>query len=322
MMHTGTAHIPVMLNEVLAHLSPKDGGIYVDGTFGAGGYSRAVLDAASCSVYAIDRDATAVQRGRELEAEYKGRFNVIEGCFGSMAELLDERGVGPVDGVALDLGVSSMQIDTAERGFSFKTDGPLDMRMGTEGASAADAVNDLDESALATIIRELGEERHARRVARAIVEARLEAPITRTLELARVVRSVVPKSKDGIDPATRTFQAIRIHVNDELGEVDRGLIGAEQVLAQGGRLAVVTFHSLEDRRVKMFLRDRSGAAPRPSRHLPIEIEAGPAPTFSLLNRRAITATNEEIRSNPRSRSAKLRTAERTAAAPWNSEGPA
>jgi len=307
-------HVPVMLKEVLAILAPRDGGIYVDGTFGGGGYARAVLEAADCSVWGIDRDPDAVARGAELARRFPGRLAVIGGRYGDMARILAEAGLGPVDGVALDLGVSSQQIDDAERGFSFREDGPLDMRMEKEGPSAADAVNSLPEKALADIIHEYGEERAARRVARAIVEARRHAPITRTGQLAAIVRRVVPKSRDGIDPATRTFQALRIHVNQEMAELDRGLAAAEAVLKVGGRLAVVSFHSLEDRRVKTFLRSRGEPRPRASRHLPdVAGEAAPDPTFRLLGRRPQVPGEAETAANPRARSARLRGAERTAA---------
>ena len=313
------AHRPVMLTEVLAALSPRSGRVYVDGTFGAGGYSRAILDAADCAVWAIDRDPDAIRRGEDMVAEYAGRLNLVHGRFGEMDRLLAERGVESVDGVALDIGVSSPQLDVAERGFSFRADGPLDMRMGAEGPTAADAVNELDEAVLADIIWRLGEERHSRRVAHAIVDARKTEPITRTLALARIVRRAVPKSRDGIDPATRTFQALRIHVNDELGELDRALAAAERLLSPGGRLAVVAFHSLEDRRVKAFLRSRSGHAPRASRHLPVAREEGPAPTFSLIKTSAIKPGDDEIATNPRARSARLRVAERTEAPAWAGE---
>jgi len=312
-------HTPAMLGEVLGGLSPKDGGIYVDGTFGNGGYSRAVLNAASCTVYGIDRDPAVVAKAQDMESEFAGRFTIIEGRFGSIAELLAKRSVGPVDGVAFDVGVSSMQIDTPERGFSFRTDGPLDMRMESAGTSASDIVNDMEETDLANIIYELGEERFARRVAGAIVAARIEEPILRTLQLAEIVRRVVPKSKDGIDPATRTFQALRIFVNDELGEIDRGLVGAEQVLAPGGRLCVVSFHSLEDRLVKRFFKTRSGDVPGPSRHMPQSSVPEKQPTFKLLSRKSITPSSDESRDNPRARSARLRVGERTNAPAWNSE---
>jgi 16S rRNA (cytosine1402-N4)-methyltransferase len=316
--HT-VAHRPVMLTEVLAVLSPRSGRVYVDGTFGAGGYSRAILDAADCAVWAIDRDPDAIRRGEAMAAEYPGRLHMLHGKFGDMDRLLAERNVTLVDGIALDVGVSSPQLDEAERGFSFRADGPLDMRMGQEGPTAADAVNELDEKELADIIYQLGEERHSRRVARAIVEARKASPISRTLELAEIVRRAVPKSRDGIDPATRTFQALRIHVNDELGELDRALAAAERLLSPGGRLAVVAFHSLEDRRVKAFLRSRAGSSPRASRHLPMAREEGRAPTFRLLKTRAIKPSDEEITANPRARSARLRGAERTDAPAWPEE---
>jgi 16S rRNA (cytosine1402-N4)-methyltransferase len=305
-------HVPVLLDEVLDALAPRDQGIYVDATFGAGGYARAILQAAACTVWGIDRDPDAVARGRALEKEFPGRLTVLHGRYGDMVDLLNAAGVSRVDGVALDLGVSSMQIDQAERGFSFRADGPLDMRMEREGPDAADLVNDLPEAELADIIYRYGEERSSRRIARAIVEARRVAPIARTGELADLVRRCVKKSGDGIDPATRTFQALRIAVNDELGEVDRGLEAAESLLAAGGRLAVVSFHSLEDRRVKEFLRERAGEAARPSRHLPAAA-LGPAPTFRLLARGAVKPSAAECAANPRARSARLRAAERTRA---------
>jgi 16S rRNA (cytosine1402-N4)-methyltransferase len=309
-------HIPVMLREVVEVLRPRADGIYVDGTFGSGGYATALLDAAPCRVWGIDRDPEAVRRGDELARRFDGRLTVLHGRFGDMAELLQARSVTAVDGVALDLGVSSMQIDDPERGFAFRQDGPLDMRMERSGPTAADVVNTLDEGTLADIIFALGEERRARRVAKAIVTARALKPIARTGELAEIVRRAVPPSKDGIDPATRTFQALRIHVNDELGQLDAGLASAEALLAPGGRLAAVSFHSLEDRRVKEFLRTRSGAAPRASRHLPAERE-GRQPTFALLQRKPIRPGAAEIAANPRARSARLRAAERTAAPAWD-----
>ena len=319
--HSGDAggHRPVMLREVTDVLNPRDGGIYVDATFGAGGYSRALLDAARCTVWGIDRDPDAIAAGRALADRYAGRLHLVAGCFGEMMTLLSGHGVDATDGIALDIGVSSMQIDRAERGFSFRQDGPLDMRMEKNGPSAADAVATLDERALADIIHTYGEERRARAIARAIVAARRTAPITRTLQLAEIVRRAVGgRAGDGIDPATRTFQALRIYVNDELGELDRGLVGAEHLLRSGGRVAVVTFHSLEDRRVKTFLRRRSGLSPRQSRHLP-ERPAGtgdPAPSFRLLPANGTTPAAEEIRANPRARSARLRAAERTAHPAW------
>ncbi|NBC32181.1 MAG: 16S rRNA (cytosine(1402)-N(4))-methyltransferase RsmH, partial [Alphaproteobacteria bacterium] len=262
-------HRPVLLEEVLAALAPADGATFVDATFGRGGYARALLEAAACRVDGIDCDPEAVAAGRALEARYPGRFAMHRGHFGDMDALVP----GPVDGVALDLGVSSPQLDNPERGFSFRADGPLDMRMSGEGPTAADVVNTLPEAELARILFELGEERQSRRVARALVAARQQAPVTRTAALADLVRREVRRSKDGIDPATRTFQALRIYVNDELGELDRGLSAAERCLRPGGRLAVVSFHSLEDRRVKRFLADRSapaeGGGRGVSRHRPV-----------------------------------------------------
>ncbi len=310
-------HIPVLVHEVVAILRPRDGAIFVDGTFGAGGYSRALLDAAPCRVWGIDRDPDAIAAGRVLEDAYAGRLQLRQGRFGDMEAILGAEGVSRVDGVALDLGVSSMQLDRAERGFSFRAEGPLDMRMERTGPDAATLVNTLPESELADIIYRYGEERRSRRVARAIVAARSRKRIETTAELAEIVRRAVGASHDGIDPATRTFQALRIYVNDELGELHNGLRAAERLLAPGGRLAVVAFHSLEDRVVKAFLRARSGAAPRGSRHLPEPTGAGDAaPSFTLLSRQPITPTEEEVASNPRARSARLRAAERTAAPPW------
>lgn len=310
-------HVPVLLNEVLHALSPRDGGIYVDGTFGAGGYARAILGAADCTVWGIDRDPNVIAKAKDMETEFGGRLKVVQGRFGDMAELLGSHGVAQVDGVALDLGVSSMQIDQAERGFSFQKDGPLDMRMEQSGDSAADVVNTFGEEELANIIYQYGEERKSRWVAHAIVEARAEKPITRTRQLAEIVRRVVKKSKDGIDPSTRTFQGLRIYVNDELGEVDRGLAGAEQLLAPGGRLAVVSFHSLEDKRVKAFLNERSGNLPNPSRHLPDVGTRGPAPSFALVKKGTIKPGPDECKANPRARSSRMRVAERTTASAWD-----
>jgi 16S rRNA (cytosine1402-N4)-methyltransferase len=304
------AHSSVLLSEVIAALAPRDGAVYLDGTFGGGGYSEALLQTARCEVVALDRDPHAIRAGDALLQRYAGRLRVIEGCFSEMERLLQPRGVTRLAGVALDLGVSSPQLDDAARGFSFRTDGPLDMRMASSGESAADLVNTASEADLAAIIRDYGEERFARRIARAIVAAR---PLTRTGELAALIRRVVPKSGD-IDPATRTFQALRIAVNDELNELDRGLAAAERLLEPGGRLAVVAFHSLEDRRVKNFLRSRSGAAPRTSRHLPGTSET--APSFHLMSRKPVTPSAAEIARNPRARSARLRAAERTASPAW------
>jgi 16S rRNA (cytosine1402-N4)-methyltransferase len=303
-------HVPVLLNEVLDALQPRDGGRYVDGTFGAGGYTAAMLDRADCRVIAIDRDPDAIGAGRVLAARYAPRLRLIEGRFGDMVELLSAEGVDDVDGVALDLGVSSMQFDRAERGFSFRASGPLDMRMEKNGLSASDLVNDAEESQLADIIWRYGEERRSRRVARAIVEARKHKRIETTGELAEIVRRAVgPQGRDESDPATRTFQALRIAVNDELGELERGLIAAEQVLAPGGRLAVVSFHSLEDRAVKEFVRSRAGRTPGPSRHAPPRADGKPAGLRDL-TRKPVAPSAAEIAANPRARSARLRVAEK------------
>jgi 16S rRNA (cytosine1402-N4)-methyltransferase len=310
-----TPHLPVLLTEVVDALAPAAGERHVDGTFGAGGYTMALLDRAPCRVIAIDRDPDAAARGRALAAARDGRLEMIEGRFGDMDRLLAERGIERVDGVTLDIGVSSMQIDDGARGFSFAKDGPLDMRMGQSGPTAADLVNSLEEGQLADIIFRYGEERLARRIARAIVAARRDRPFTATGQLAELVRRTVPRSKDGIDPATRTFQALRIAVNDELGELSRGLAAAERLLAPGGRLAVVSFHSLEDRMVKAFLKDRSGQAPRPSRHMP-GVPSLRLPSFALTTRKPITPGESEIAANPRARSARLRTAIRTDAPAW------
>ena len=313
-------HVPVLLGAVLTALAPRDGAVYIDGTFGGGGYSEALLAAARCHVFAIDRDPEAVRHGRNLAERHGGRLTIIEGRFGDMAHLLAPVNTGPIAGIALDLGVSSIQLDTPERGFSFRFDGPLDMRMSGQGESAADLVATLSESELAELIRTFGEERFARRIARAIATERQHRGIRRTTELAAIVRTAVPRSEPGQDPATRTFQALRIAVNDELGELDRGLVAAEQLLAPGGRLAVVSFHSLEDRRVKEFLRRRSATAPGASRHRPDRPGRRP-PSFRLLSRRVVKPTAAEIAHNPRARSAHLRAAERTGAPPWpaNSE---
>jgi 16S rRNA (cytosine1402-N4)-methyltransferase len=308
-------HVPVLIDAVIGALAPRHGALYVDGTFGAGGYSQALLTAAKCRVVAIDRDPEAVRRGHELARAYCGRLAMLEGNFGDLERLLGASiGSDPLAGITLDLGVSSVQLDNPERGFSFRFDGPLDMRMGAAGQTAADLVAVLPEDELARLIGELGEERFARRVARAIVAGRRRGPICRTLDLARIVRAAVPSAEPGLDSATRTFQALRIAVNDELGELDRGLEAAERLLMPGGRLAVVSFHSLEDRRVKEFLRRRSGSGPGASRYEPVPRETEAA-SFRLLHRRAIKPTAEETARNPRARSARLRAAERTAAPP-------
>jgi len=311
-------HIPVMLKEVLAALSPKDGEIYVDGTFGAGGYTSAFLDKADCRVIALDRDTTALAAGEKLRKKYGDRLALVYGRFGDADDLVRGEGVESVDGFVLDVGVSSMQIDQAARGFSFRFDGPLDMRMDQQGGgpTAADIVNSYEEKELADLIYQYGDERHSRRIARAIVKARAEEPVTTTGRLADIVRSAVPKSKkDGIDPATRTFQALRIYVNDELGELQRALSAAEGLLGEGGRLVIVSFHSLEDGLVKKFLRERSGQESRGSRYLP-ETQTRDDWTFTMDERKAVLPSDEEADINPRARSARLRVAVRTAAPAW------
>ena len=303
-------HIPVLVRPVVEHLSIRAGGVYVDGTFGAGGYARAVLAAADCRVLAVDRDQSAVARAADLVDQSGGRLTVVEGRFSALDEIAASFGIEAVDGVALDLGVSSMQLDTAERGFSFRLDGPLDMRMEARGPTAADVIAAASERTLADIIFMLGEERHARAVARAIVRARDEGPIRTTAALADIVARVVRARPGDIHPATRTFQALRLFVNDELGELARGLLAAERILRPGGRLVVVSFHSLEDRMVKTFLVARAGSRAG-SRHLP---QAAPRPaSFAILTKRPIGPDEVEATANPRARSAKLRAAERTAA---------
>ncbi len=309
-------HLPVMLAEVLAHLAPRDAATYVDGTFGAGGYTRAILEAANCRVLGIDRDPTAIAGGQDLVREAQGRLTLSQDRFANLDTLSAELGFAPLHGVVLDIGVSSMQLDQAERGFSFRRDGPLDMRMADHGDTAADLVADLPEEELAHVIYTLGEERLSRQIAKAIVKARAEAPITRTAQLAEIVSSVVWAKPNEMHPATRTFQALRIAVNGELDELVSALAAAERALKPGGRLVVVTFHSLEDRIVKTFLAHRS-KAPSSSRHMP-QAE-GPAPSFRLLSKGMVEPGSEEVSVNPRSRSAKLRAAERTEA-PAHGEG--
>ncbi len=305
-------HIPVLCAEVLEALQPRDGGVYVDGTFGAGGYARAILEAADTHVIAIDRDPDAIRGGEALSNEFPGRLDLKEGTFAGMAELV---GDAAVDGVTLDLGVSSMQLDQAERGFSFRHDGPLDMRMEQDGPSAADIVNGASEGQLLRIISVLGEEKRARSVARAIIRARDHGPITRTLQLAELVERAVPvnPAKRGIHPATRTFQALRIFVNRELEQLAEGLAAAEEIMSPGARLAVVSFHSLEDRIVKRFFAERTGRAGRGSRHRP-EAQAI-EPSFREIFRGAKEPGEAETAHNPRARSARLRVGERTDAPP-------
>lgn len=303
-----------MLHEMLAALNPQDGEQIVDGTFGAGGYTRAILESADCRVFSIDRDSHVQQFADKLKAEFGGRFVFLSGSFGQMMALLAEQGVNSVDGIVLDIGVSSMQIDEAERGFSFKKDGPLDMRMAQTGMTAAELVNNASETELADIIHYYGEEKAARRIAKAIVQARAEKEITTTHQLAALVAKVVGRGQGKIDPATRTFQALRIHVNDELGELVRALQAAEQLLVVGGRLVVVTFHSLEDRIVKRFFQSRSGGLEETiSRHVPMMAKASALASFDVRGRKVVKATDAEAALNPRARSAKLRWAVRTGA---------
>jgi len=304
-------HAPVMLAEVIEALDVSDGEIYVDGTFGAGGYSKAILEAADCHVYAIDRDPSAIKRADEMKQQYGERFTFMRGCFGDVAELLKEHGcTDRINGFVLDVGVSSMQIDQAERGFSFRFDGPLDMRMDTgkeDALTAADIVNTYGEEDLANLIYKYGQERLSRRIAKAIVKRRAEAPFARTQDLADCIRAVMPK-KPGvkIDPATRSFQALRIAVNDELGELARALDASEGVIKEGGRLVVVSFHSLEDGIVKSYLKEKSGGNPTVSRHMP-EIEQSSEAVYFLPKRnKAVKPSKDETQINPRARSARLR----------------
>ncbi len=312
-------HVPVLLRDVLETLSVKPGGAYCDGTFGAGGYTRAILAAApDVRVVAIDRDPSAIAGGADLVAASAGRLALVQGRFGELDAIATQAGFVPLDGVVLDIGVSSMQLDEAERGFSFRHDGPLDMRMEQAGRSAADIVNTMAEAPLADLIYTYGEERRSRAVARAIVAARKAEPITTTKRLADIVSSVVHLPPGDVHPATRTFQALRIAVNDELGELERALVAAERALRPGGRLVVVTFHSLEDRIVKRFMQERAGRDAAPSRHAPAQ--ARDAATFEQVTRKPIVAGEEETRANPRARSAKLRAAERTQAPVRSGEG--
>jgi 16S rRNA (cytosine1402-N4)-methyltransferase len=315
-------HVPVMLADVLDALQPKDHETYIDGTFGAGGYTRAILEAADCRVLAFDRDPGAIAGAAELAHRSGSRLTLLHRPFGDMAEVAVEAGVREVDGVVLDIGVSSMQLDEAERGFSFQSDGPLDMRMSCEGASAADVLNSFSEEQIADIIYEFGEERRSRAIARAIVKARAVTPLSRTKELADLVLRVFHgRREEGRHPATRTFQALRIFVNDELGELQRGLGAAEKILKPGGRLVVVTFHSLEDRIVKQFLAERSGKVDQGSRHLPQKnMQVSPA-SFRIVNSRPLTPQKGELDLNPRARSARLRAAVRTEAPAWGTSGP-
>ncbi len=317
------SHIPVLLPEMLTALSPQEGEIYVDATFGGGGYSRAILGAASCRVVGLDRDPAAIVKGKALEKEFSERFQMLQGTFSQLKDLLATIGLSKVHGFVFDLGISSYQIDEADRGFSFRFEGPLDMRMSQEGVSAADVVNTYSEQELADIIFRYGEERKSRAIARKIVAFRKQEPFRTTTQLANLVKSVVKGAKDGQNPATLTFQALRIFVNNELIEIDKGLKIAEECLLPGGRLVVVTFHSLEDRLVKQFLRARQGVRKgwnsSRSRHLPDPIEVSDMmPTFAQgkgtgASVKGITPSLTELRLNPRARSARLRSAIRLSA---------
>lgn len=310
-------HIPVMLDEVLAAVAPRAGDLVIDGTFGAGGYSRALLDAADCRVLALDRDPTAIAAAAPMIERYGGRLRVVEAQFSTMADVLarEDGAEARADAVVLDIGVSSMQIDTPERGFSFQADGPLDMRMSGTGPTAADFLNGAEADEIADVLFHLGEERQARRIARAIVHDRVATPFTSTRQLASLVQRVLKAPKiDGRHAATRTFQALRIFVNDELGELGRALTAAERILKPGGRLAVVTFHSLEDGIVKAFFRGRGGKGAQGSRHLPMIADTGPAPSFSVAKQ--VSPSAPEMQRNPRARSARLRSGTRTEAPAW------
>lgn len=297
-------HKPVMLPEVLKTLAPQAHETYIDATFGEGGYSRALLESAPCSVVALDRDPEAAVRAHSFEEAYASRFTFCEGSFGDMKDLVPP---STYDGIVFDLGVSSPQLDEADRGFSFKQEGPLDMRMSKTGLSAADVVNMYEEAEIADILWTYGEERRSRALARAIVEERRESLFTTTLQLATLVRKVVGFERPGFDPATRTFQALRLYVNNELGELEAGLQASEDLLKEGGRLVVVSFHSLEDRITKKFLQERSRKGAQPSRHLPLREDISVRPlTFNVKEKKTLIPQNDEIKDNPRARSARLR----------------
>jgi len=307
-------HRPVMLGEVVEVLAPRDGGLYVDGTFGAGGYARAILEVATCSVVGIDCDPCAIAAGQALAVEFGDRLHLMQGLFSGMEDIVHGKGFAGADGVTFDFGVSSMQLDEVGRGFSFLRDGPLDMRMSNAGPTAADLVNTLSEAELARILFDYGEERRSRAIARAMVRQRGEKPLATTFDLVAVVESVLGRARSGerLHPATRTFQALRLAVNGELDEIEAGLAAAERLLVAGGRLAVVSFHSLEDRIVKRFLAARAGPGPNPSRHAP-PAAAAPAASFIDLLKGGRVPGAAEVAANPRARSARLRAAERTAA---------
>jgi len=306
MINNQNLHKSVLLNEVLESLAPKDGEIYLDATFGAGGYSNAILQKANCKLYAIDRDALALKLSQDFSKKFPDRFKFLPGEFSKCKELLEEQGVSEIDGMVLDIGVSSMQLDDLSRGFSFDSDARLDMRMDENlKVSAYEVVNEFDESLLATIIREYGEEKKAKKIARKIIAARKKAPVTSCRDLADIVRSIY-FGYFKIDPATRTFQAIRIFVNKELEELKKALRASVSLLKKGGRLVVVSFHSLEDKIVKDFLREESGAKKTYSRYQPVENNIEENVNFYLTKNSAILPSKDEINANPRSRSARLR----------------
>jgi 16S rRNA (cytosine1402-N4)-methyltransferase len=308
-------HAPVLLAEVIEALAPKPGDVVIDATFGAGGYTRAIL-ATGAEVIALDRDPTVQPHADAVANDFPGRFQLVRTPFSGLADAFADSGKARLDGAVFDIGVSSMQLDQAERGFSFMRDGPLDMRMSGEGESAADIVNTWDHGPLAHILKLYGEERQSGRIATAILRRRVSEPFTRTLDLAEVVEKALGGRRGApTHPATRTFQALRIAVNDELGELTAGLEAAEATLSPGGRLAVVTFHSLEDRIVKAFLTERSGNAPGGSRHAPVAVESR-KPSFTLQFKGAREAGEAELAANPRARSARLRAAVRTEAPAW------
>jgi 16S rRNA (cytosine1402-N4)-methyltransferase len=310
---TEFSHIPVLRDAAVRMLRPIEGGIYLDGTFGGGGYARAILQAAHCTLWAIDRDPAAILRGAELATAYPGRLHIVEGRISNLLNLLNAAGISALDGAVFDLGVSSYQIDDPERGFSFRNDGPLDMRMGKTGMTAAMLVNTISESELADILYEFGEEKASRRIAKTIVERREDQKFETTADLANVIRSVVRPDKSGIDPATRSFQALRIAVNEELDDIAAALTQAAALLSPGGRLVVVSFHSREDRVVKRFMAQATGRAGGASRHDPASLISAEVPKFRLLTSNGQVPDAAEIRANPRARSARLRAMERLAA---------
>jgi 16S rRNA (cytosine1402-N4)-methyltransferase len=325
-------HVPVLLAQVLETLRPRDGERYIDATFGAGGYTRAILETADCRVTAFDRDPTAIAGAAQMLAEFGARLELLNAAFGELLELTERSAPGlpdtakpasgafaaQYDGIVFDLGVSSMQLDEPGRGFSFQADGPLDMRMNPapDTLSAADVVNTFEESAIADILYRLGEERRSRAIAKTIASRRIEEPFTRTLDLANLVQKVLGRGPPGKHPATRTFQALRMYVNDELGQLVKGLGGAERALKPGGRLVVVAFHSIEDRIVKRFISSRSGRTEGVSRHMPPPSDSKRAASFQIINLRSLTSSKAELEANPRSRSARLRSAVRTDAPAW------